>query len=1045
MNISGQVVKTSQLPKKTLGLGDSLLALINSPLETVTVPVSEFVTFVSNQVALGTYTLDTVTTAGNTTTNVINVGGVNSPYLQLNTVSPGSQAVGRFVWNDTDGTVDLRLKGNNVTLQLGQETVVRVVNKTGADLLESQYKVVRVRIASEGGAQGQRLAVVLAQGNNDPDSVTTLGIVTEDIGNNQEGFITVFGNVNEINTTGSLQGETWADGDVLFLSPTTPGGLTKVKPVAPQHTVVMGYVVYAHQNNGKIFVKVDNGYELEELHDVLPTPYVNNGVLYRDTTANLWRSATISTLLGGTPLLTVPTLSQVTTAGNTTTNAITTGGLTVGTDLIYTDTVNSRVGFGTTSPTTTLDVRTSGQGYITIGGADGRTISAFSNAGVASVVNFSSANVGGFLYANNWYDTNSNTQSIRLTTTTISLWTASTERLRIANSGNILVGTTTDAGYKLDVNGTLRINSSIFGQGTTNTYYQIANSDYHHRFFTRTDVGATLERFTIEGGAVSGKAYFQNTNVGIGTTTPAEKLQVAGNIRIQNETGLITDFGPLIGRYNTSQVYVGTGGSYSIVKIARTDDGGLNALSNGNVGIGTASPTSKLEVVGTTKISATFGSELAPALTSGNWTTSGGMVVSGSIAYTTGTVATATPVTAITPVVGQWYKVTYTVTGGYSANSVFSFGGTVYSLQLGTNTVYLNAVSTSAFQILALATTNPSFTITALSIVQQTSGTGTLTVDGAVTMNNTLAISSVGIGTGTATPTAPLQVVDVNSNGIRVTRNGVPSQYIAIHEGGGAVHTIETIGEKPFRLNNTATTGFGLEFYTQNTARGQFSSGGNFLVGTTTDAGYKLDVTGTIRATENIFLNSQKALVSLGNSVPIRSNLAGGSGYIVDVQSYNTLNGSNVEQGFITLSGTYAPTSVTGTPSFNGIYLAPTINQTGGANGTTRGLYVNPTITSAATWRSIEWSNSAGWGLFGVGTAPNYLGGSLVLGTTTVNASALLQVESTTKGFLPPRMTTAQILLISSPAEGLQVYNTDLKTICFYNGTAWQRVTSTAM
>jgi hypothetical protein len=67
------------------------------------------------------------------------------------------------------------------------------------------------------------------------------------------------------------------------------------------------------------------------------------------------------------------------------------------------------------------------------------------------------------------------------------------------------------------------------------------------------------------------------------------------------------------------------------------------------------------------------------------------------------------------------------------------------------------------------------------------------------------------------------------------------------------------------------------------------------------------------------------------------------------------------------------------------------------------------------------------------------------VGITTQNASALLQVDSTTKGILGPRLTTAQILAISTPAEGLYVYNTDLKTLCFYNGTAWQKVTSTAM
>lgn len=235
-----------------------------------------------------TQDLQSVTDQGSTTTDAIDVGGITTDYVQLDTAATPTQQPGMISWNNVDGTADLRLKGNNVTLQLGQETVARVVNKTGANLLESEYKVVRVRVASEGGAQGQRLAVVLAQGDNDPDSVTTLGIVTENINNNQEGFITVFGNVKGINTTGSLQGETWVDGDVLFLSPTVPGKLTKIKPTAPDHTVVMGYVVYAHNNNGIIFVKVDNGYELDELHNVLISSPVNGDLLRYDAGTGVW-------------------------------------------------------------------------------------------------------------------------------------------------------------------------------------------------------------------------------------------------------------------------------------------------------------------------------------------------------------------------------------------------------------------------------------------------------------------------------------------------------------------------------------------------------------------------------------------------------------------------------------------------------------------------------------------------------------------------------------------------------------------------------------
>ena len=71
--------------------------------------------------------------------------------------------------------------------------------------------------------------------------------------------------------------------------------------------------------------------------------------------------------------------------------------------------------------------------------------------------------------------------------------------------------------------------------------------------------------------------------------------------------------------------------------------------------------------------------------------------------------------------------------------------------------------------------------------------------------------------------------------------------------------------------------------------------------------------------------------------------------------------------------------------------------------------------------------------------------GSLSVGVNTPNASALLDLTSTTKGLLLPRMTTTQINAIATPAAGLTVYNTTLALICFYNGTAWQKVTATAM
>jgi saccharopine dehydrogenase-like NADP-dependent oxidoreductase len=231
------------------------------------------------------------------TTNV-NLGEFQASVGQITLDQTPTQTAGVGVlrWNDSDGTADLGLKGGNVSLQIGQEEVVRVVNKTGANLLESQYHAVYVS-----GAQGQRLKVGNAIALADSSSAATIGLVTENINLNQEGFITTNGLVRDINTTGSLQGETWNDGDLLFLSGTTAGQITNVKPIAPTHTVIMGYVVYAHANNGKIFVKVDNGYELDELHNVRIVSAANNQGLFYDSAAKLWENKSISTVLGYTP------------------------------------------------------------------------------------------------------------------------------------------------------------------------------------------------------------------------------------------------------------------------------------------------------------------------------------------------------------------------------------------------------------------------------------------------------------------------------------------------------------------------------------------------------------------------------------------------------------------------------------------------------------------------------------------------------------------------------------------------------------------------
>jgi len=211
--------------------------------------------------------------------------------LTLDTTPTGTAAVATTRWNDALGSSETTLKGGSVILKNGVDLVARIVNKVtpNTTLTKAAYQVVKVS-----GAQGQRLAVDLAQGNTDLNSADTLGVVTETIATNQEGFIITVGQLEGINTTGSLQGETWADGNVLYLSPTIAGRITNIKPTgATGHIVVIGYVEYAHANNGKIYVKIMNGWELDELHNVfINTPLNNQGLVY-ETSTDLWKNKTI--------------------------------------------------------------------------------------------------------------------------------------------------------------------------------------------------------------------------------------------------------------------------------------------------------------------------------------------------------------------------------------------------------------------------------------------------------------------------------------------------------------------------------------------------------------------------------------------------------------------------------------------------------------------------------------------------------------------------------------------------------------------------------
>ena len=165
-------------------------------------------------------------------------------YIKFDTTAGHSVVEAELAWNDTDGTLNLGLKGG-LKNRLGQQLVVRARNTSGSTITKgSVVKVV--------GVSGGFIGINLAQADNDANSATAFGITAEDIADTSNGFVTINGIINGVNTNA------FTEGDVLYLSPTTPGEITNVKPSSPNYIVVIGYCAKKSAGDGHILLHVEN-------------------------------------------------------------------------------------------------------------------------------------------------------------------------------------------------------------------------------------------------------------------------------------------------------------------------------------------------------------------------------------------------------------------------------------------------------------------------------------------------------------------------------------------------------------------------------------------------------------------------------------------------------------------------------------------------------------------------------------------------------------------------------------------------------------------
>ena len=419
-----------------------------------------------------------------------------------------------------------------------------VRNTTGATLTKGTAVYIS-------GATGQLSTVSKAIATSDATSAQTLGLVTANIANNSNGNVTLIGTITNINTSA------YTDGQQLYLSPTTAGTLTATKPHAPDHLVYMAVVEHAHPSQGKLFVKVQNGYEMDELHDVSAQSPANNDGLFYNTSTSLWEKKSIATALGFTPYNATNPAGYITgiTSGNVTTalgytpyNASNPSGYLSTVSLTANVTGTLPVGNGGTGATSLTS------GYLVKGNGTSAVSASVvhdngTNVGIGTSSPISATQAGcvtaagivaakGYLNAHQTsagiFEFNANVTRIRSYGATASTGliafntgggggSTDAEAMRIDTSGNVGIGTASPAarlhlessgaatGFRITNSGTLYVDSYANASG------YVINSVQNAPITFGT---SNSERMRITGGGL----------VGVNTTTPSTNFEVNGGL-----------------------------------------------------------------------------------------------------------------------------------------------------------------------------------------------------------------------------------------------------------------------------------------------------------------------------------------------------------------------------------------------------------------------------------------------------------------------------------------------------------------------------------
>jgi len=235
------------------------------------------------------------TSGGGSVTSV----GLSMPSAFTVTNSPVTTAGTLTVTGAGDTTQYIAGDGSLVTFpsMSTASTLIRGIrNNTGATLTKGTVIYIS-------GATGNRPTVSKAIATGDTTSAQTFGLVQADIANEANGNVVCIGDLTGLNTSA------FDEGDQLYLSSTVAGAYTTVKQYAPNHLVYIGIITRSHPTQGQIEVNIQNGYELDELHNVSARNPANNDIIAYNTTTSLWEKKSIATTLGYTPANAATTLT----------------------------------------------------------------------------------------------------------------------------------------------------------------------------------------------------------------------------------------------------------------------------------------------------------------------------------------------------------------------------------------------------------------------------------------------------------------------------------------------------------------------------------------------------------------------------------------------------------------------------------------------------------------------------------------------------------------------------------------------------------------